>query len=191
MRKLINQFVGDQQTKEITVAELSLLLQSIDGSSATAISMLIATEPAWKKTDNKFIANKCLKVAKYNALLNINYTNSVNNQREKEGVEPDFQAQQNWHTKKYDSFNGCVACKMDGNKKQEYLFIKNNNSETLGYTIDGRVANDNEVIELKAFLPTKSAPKNQGIENPIIVQTIKLENIKLVKLKGNFYEVVS
>ncbi len=180
-----------EKRRKISQSELSIILQKLDGSQATVCTMVTMTEPKIKKTGNPYRDEKIQKVSAYAILLNFNYTNSVNNQLEREGKDRDFQAQENWHTKKYDSFNGCVAMKMDGNQKQEYLFYKTNHVKRLGFVMNGKPCTTEETETIKLFLPEYSAPKNQGTEEAVIVQTIKLQNIKIIKLKGQIYEIVN
>jgi hypothetical protein len=194
MKNLIaSQITEGQMPKKVTVAELSLILQRVDGGSATFISMVTATIPSdMRKTGNPY-ANKetvVQKVSKYGAQINFNYTNAVNNQLEREGKEADFEAEMNWHKKKFDEFNGCVCSKMEGDKRQEYLFFRNMNVERVGFAINGVQATEEQTAVIKSFIPQKAMPTNQGTEKAILVQTIKLQNIKLLKLNGQYYEVV-
>ncbi len=195
MKQVANPFIpkpkAGEKRHKITVSELSLILQKIDGSSPTAIFMVTRTDAKLKKTGNPYRDEVVLKSSSYIARVNVNYTNAVNNQLEREGKERDFQAQENWHAKKYDSYNGCVAMKAEGDKKQEYLFFVTDRVKRNGFLLNGKqVKSQVEIETIKQFLPTYSAPTNQGTEKAIQVQTIKLENISLLKLKGKIYEIV-
>lgn len=191
MNSLIqSQIPAGKSTTKVTLSELSLILQRIDGSRATFANFVIETDAKLKKTGNPYKDENVRKVSKYNVQLNFNYTNAVNNQLEREGKEANFEAQENWHTKKYDSFNGCVAMKMEGNQRQEYLFFRKMDVQRIGFMMNDKVATPEQVETIKVFLPSKSAPKNQGTDKPIEVQTVKLQNIKLLSLEGEFYEVV-
>jgi len=176
---------------EVSVAELSLILQRADGAQATFAGIVMATDAKLKKTGNPYKDEKVYKVSKYNVQLNFNYAKAVNNQLEREGKDANFEASENWHTKKYDSYNGCVAMKMEGNQRQEYLFYRTMDVKRIGFTINDKVASPDQVETIKVFLPAKSAPKNQGTDEAVIVQTVKLQNIKLLSLNGEFYKVVS
>jgi hypothetical protein len=195
MKNLIASQITEGQTPvRVTVAELSLILQRVDGSSATFISMVTATIPSdMRKTGNPYADKDTTvhKVSKYGAQINFNYTNAVNNQLEREGKEADFEAQMNWHKKKFDEFNGCVCSKMEGDQRQEYLFFRNMSVERIGFAINGVEATTEQTEIIKSFIPKKAMPTNQGTEKAILVQTIKLQNIKLLKLNGQYYEVVS
>ncbi len=195
MKNLIaSQITVGQTPTKVTVAELSLILQRIDGGSASKISMVTATIPStMRKTGNPY-ANKDTvihKVSKYtDALINFNYANSVNNQLVREGKEANFEAQENWFTKKFDQYNGCVGVKVSGDTRQEYLIYKKENVKRIGFAINGVEATTEQSEVIKSFIPAKVMPKNQGTDKPVEPQTIKLENIKLIKVKGQYYEVV-
>lgn len=191
MNSLIQtQIPAGKTPTRVTLSELSLILQRIDGSRATFANFVIETDAKLKKTGNPYNGESVRKVSKYNVQLNFNYTNAVNNQLEREGKEANFEAQENWHTKKYDSFNGCVAMKMEGNQRQEYLFFRKLDVQRIGFMMNDKVATPEQSEIIKVFLPAKSAPKNQGTDKPIEVQTVKLQNIKLLSLEGEFYEVI-
>ena len=174
---------------KITVAELSLLLQKIDGSQATFFSMITTTDARLKKTGNPYKDEKVEKVSGYQGSINVNYTKAVNNQREREGLEADFQATQNWHEKKYDEYNGCVVVKVEGNKRQEYLMFIKQKVKRYGFYLNGAKSTTEQAETFKAFLPTHSPAKNQGLVKTVDVQTIKLENIKRITINKKTYEI--
>lgn len=190
--------IVDADTKKVSLTELSLILQKIDGSSATQFWMVIETEVklvkkfrALKAIPSPFAKDTVTKLTRYTGMLNFNYTNSVNNQLEREGKEADFQAQANWHTKKYDEFNGCVAKKVEGNQTQEYLFYKDNNADRLAYLLNGFAMNAEQTKIVKRLLPKYSATKSQGTDEVVLVKTVKLQNIRILRVKGVTYEVVA
>lgn len=178
-----------QKLIKITVAELSILLQKIDGSQATFFSMITTTDAKLLKTGNPFKDDKVEKVSGYQGSINVNYANMVNNQLEREGKEANFQAVSNWHEKKYDEYNGCVVVKVEGNKRQEYLMFINNKVKRYGFYLNGASCSTEQIEVIKPFLPKHSKPTNQGTEKPILVQTIKLQNIKRITINKKTYEV--
>lgn len=190
--------IVDADTRKVSLTELSLILQKIDGSAASQFWMVIETAP---KLVQKFRdtglpspfskEDSVTKLTRYNGMLNFNYTNSVNNQLEREGKDANFQAQENWHTKKYDEYNGCVAKKAEKGGTQEYLFYKDTNCERLAYLLNGVVVTAEQEKAIKALSPIYSAPTNQGTDEAILVKTVKLQNIRLLRVKGTTYEVVA
>ncbi len=197
MKNIIAREVRKKESVKVTKAEMSMILQQIDGSSATIISMIYQTIPVWRKTGFPLSelgvekVDECVKLAKVVAQINVNYTNKVNNQREREGLPRDFVAQENWHSKKYDWVNGCVACnKNKAGEPQEYLIYFPTASKRLGFALNGKQANPKQVDMLLPHLPLPSKSKSQGTEVEIPFNTLKLENLLFIKLKGTFYEVI-
>jgi len=151
-----------------------------DGGSATFAQMTAIVEEKQLKRGNPLATAKITKMVNYNMLLNANYTNMVNNRREKEGKEADFEAKENWFQKVNDGFNGSIVC----NKKDTtalYLFFACNNAKTLKYFVDGIEATDEQISTIKKFKPAPSKATNQELENDIIVRTVKLSGIKEIK----------
>ncbi len=192
IKELIKEYIVKEgkETTKVTLSELANKLKEIDGSSASAFWMLCETDARLKKTGNPYRDEKVTKLSRYNGLLNFNYTNSVNNQLEREGKEANFEAQENWHAKKFDKVNGCIAEKAEGNSSQEYIWFKNDNSDRIAFAINGNVANESDTAICEQFIPPHSPNKSQGTEVAITPLTIKLQNIRLLKAKGGFYEVV-
>lgn len=188
-KDLIESLLNGKTPTDITVAELSLLLQRNDGERANFISMVMSTDARLAKTGNPYRDEKVYKVSKYNVQINVNYSNAVNNQLEREGKERNFEAQENWHSKKFDEFNGSVVEHASGNSSQEYLAYRVLDVERIGFTINDKIATPEQVETIKVFLPKKSPAKNQGTEKEIRWQTVKYENIKLLSINNEFYRV--
>ena len=196
MKNLIaSQITEGKVPTKVTVTELELILTRIDGSRPTFINMVTATVPTdMRKKGNPYADKEAYtvhKISKYSAQINFNYSNAVNNQLEREGKEADFEAQQNWHKKTFDEFNGCICSKMEGDQRQWYLFFRNMNVERIGFAINEVAATPEQETTIKSFIPVRALPQNQGTEKAILVQTIKLQNIKLLALNGEYYEIVS
>ena len=148
-----------------------------DGGSATFANMLAEVEEKQLKRGNPLATAKVTKLVNYNMLLNANYTNMVNNRREKEGKEADFEAKENWFAKVNDGFNGSIV----RNKKDHtalYLFFACNNAKTEKYFVNGVEATPEQVETIKQFKPATPKATNQGLENDVVVRTVKLNGIK-------------
>ena len=157
-----------------------------DGGSSTFASVIAVVSVPMVLTDKESgdknplwsIAKKGItKRTKYNVLLNAVYSNMVNNQLVREGKEPNFVAKPNWHEKVYDSENGSVV--RNRNKHEDlYLMVAVNHSETFEYFVNGVQANADQLAIIKKFREKASMPTNQGTDKPIIIRTIKIENIE-------------
>jgi hypothetical protein len=164
----------------------NLLSMLNDGGSATFASVVAVVSVPMVLTDKESgdknplwqTAKKGVtKRTKYNVLLNCVYSNMVNNQLVREGKEADFVAKANWHEKVYDTENGSIVC--NKNKKEDlYLMVAVNHSETTDYFVNGETATAEQLATIKKFREKPSLPKNQGTDKPIIIRTIKIENIE-------------
>ena len=148
-----------------------------DGGSATFAQMSAIVEEKQLKTNNPLAKAKVTKLVSYNMLLNANYTNMVNNRLKKEGKEADFQAKENWFEKVNDGFNGSIVCNRK-DKTALYLFFACNHAKTEKYFVDGKEATAEQIETIKQFKPATPKATNQGLDNDVIVRTVKLEGIK-------------
>jgi hypothetical protein len=164
---------------------VSLLIATLinDGGSATFAQIVAVVEQKMKKTGNALRNCVITKRVNYNVLLNANYTNMVNNQLAREGKEADFQAKENWFKTIFDSFNGSIVCHKD-DPTRLYLKFACNEAQTLCYFVDGVEATPEQVAIIKEFRQVSSTPTNQGTDKPIIIRTVKVENIKEVHANG-------
>jgi hypothetical protein len=151
-----------------------------DGGSATFAKVKAVVEQKMVKTGNPLRYAEITKQVVYNMLLNANYQNMVNNARKREGKEDNFVSQENWFKKVNDGFNGSIVAK----KSDEtclYLFFACNNSETQRYFVNGIEATQTEIETIKQFKQKSAKAVNQGLENDVVVRTIKMEGIEEIK----------
>lgn len=151
-----------------------------DGHSATYASMLAEVEQKQLKRGNPLANSRVTKLVQYRMLLNANYQNMVNNQREREGKEANFEAKENWFKKVNDGFNGSIVCNKS-NENSYYLLFACDDSKTEKYFIDGVEATPQQIETIKQFRPKPSSSSRQGLQNEIIVRTVKLDGIKEIK----------
>ena len=98
-----------RNTQHITKTQLVDLLTKIDGKQATFISIVAEVDARLKKRGNKYSKDSITKINKYSGLINYNYQNSVNNQREREGIDTNFVSKATYASKINDKYNGCLA----------------------------------------------------------------------------------
>lgn len=150
-----------------------------DGGSARFARVIAIVEQKMKKTGNPLKNEVVTKLVEYQMLLNANYSNLVNNALKRENKEANFVAKDNWFTKVNDGFNGSIVAKKSDTTCQ-YLFFACNQAKTQKYFINGIEAQTKDIEVIKQFKQTSSAP-HQGLNDEIIVRTIKIEGIKEIK----------
>ncbi len=151
-----------------------------DGGSATFAQVVAEVEQKMLKRGNPLKDAVITKLVHYNMLLNANYQNMVNNARVREGKEADFQAKENWFTPVNDSFNGSIVAKKS-DLSCEYLKFACNNAKTEKYFVNGVEATESDLSIIKEFKQKPSKAVNQGLENDVVIRTIKMEGIKSIK----------
>jgi len=151
-----------------------------DGMSNTFASIEGLVEEKLLKRGNPLKDSFVTKQVQYNVSLNSNYTNAVNNQRNREDKATDFKAKENWFKPVFDSFNGSIVCH---SKDEEKLYLKFicKSAKVINYFVDGVIATEVEVNLINEFKPKKQVSPNQGLEKEVIVRVIGFDNIKEIK----------
>lgn len=138
-------------------------------------SVLVAdTEPTMRKTNNPYVG-RVRKVCRLsNIAIGYSYETYVNARRLRENLSADFKAcPLQWGEWKKNYENVVLT-----HKGEDYLrvtMLPNTNVEVT-YMVDGRVATESEINEIKSFL-SKSSSSRQGLTNEVIVRAYKVSNI--------------
>jgi hypothetical protein len=188
-------------SKNITVDDLKILLLNQVGSSAKFISIETLTEPKTLKKSREnsasleecFKTNKIFKRSKLTVQINASYDNSVNNRREKAGVEEEFESGK----LPYGHFVGesKILIEHNGEYYARVFQTNNLNGKTAVYEkTNGQHLSETEVEYLKNnFLSEKPEfVKSQGLsyEESSKPTNYKLSGIKSVVMDGKEYRVV-
>jgi hypothetical protein len=160
--------------KKITKAQFIEILMNWNNSCKPANIQYI-TEPKNLTKEGKQKFPELVHIAAVGAMIGYNYENSVNNQREREGIETDFQRKPLWNGKGK-HINSVLATHIETGEM--YLVYKYQQSFRSIY-----VNNYNPVLfaELKPFFKV-SENKSQGTETTIHHRLIKISNIRKVKM---------
>jgi hypothetical protein len=153
-----------------------LLIELADLRGATFATVDICTEPKIKCPKTSGMQGRILKASRLNVCLNGKYENMVNNRRKVEGKTPDFQSQgMSWA-------NSFPKTPVIQHAKRENFYVKLPIIRCLDvqYYLDGNKVDKSEIEE---YLVPSSVP-NQGLDNPVYFNMVKLENIRSVKMNG-------
>ena len=168
--------------------EKAILKVFNDGGSSTFATVIARLEQNMTKTGNPLRDKKVEKLVNFQFALNQIYQNVVNNQREREQLQPDFKSSSSWHEKVHDAVNGAILRNKKDHEKR-YLSGIVKKSEIIEYFVDGEKATPEQVAIIKEFRKVSAPPQNQGydnspLRNPIIFRTISFENIKEIRTNG-------
>jgi hypothetical protein len=169
--------------KKISRKELvGILLRCSNGASA--ISFLARTDARCRK--NPF--GKIFKVSKFNGMVNLNYTKTVERARIKEGKTPEFRKGESWHEPVVPEGKLTPLCvhKHDNDKAYLRFIIESVIGEPIFFTEGGdEVSKD----QIKDYLQKRSGYQNQGLENPRRFITVDVANILEISIDGDQYQV--
>ena len=132
------------------------------------------------KPANPFLGH-IVKRTRMNVMLNVNYENSVNRQRGREGQTAAFESQQR-------AWGVHVSPSVISHNEQFYLQYKLEKKYESEF-IDTRTGNSVHLNQLLDFMPPRSRSKTQGTEKQIIVNTTKVSNITSMNVAGDKIEV--
>lgn len=166
---------------------LKRLLQ--DRAGAEIISLTVRTQPRVNKK-NRQTGMPCpfvvvSKVINLNCILKTDYEKAVNKRRRAEGLPDNFKVSDAaWHVTAPEG----PPFVMNGKNPSEQRYLKVRCLRLLetSYWADGKKISKSA---LSGWLPKKSTPKNQGVQNPIIIRTFKTENIQEIRKSGKIFMV--
>lgn len=154
--------------------------------SASFVSFESVTEPRLLKTDNPYYDSETKtwnlrKISRTTGIINFVYENSVNNQREREGLEADFES----HPRRWGS-------RVDGtplveHKGRFYLEVNVQSSESRYVDNMGREVPREELEE---FFGSRSSSSRQGVEDKVILRDYKISSINQINMFGQQYDVI-
>jgi hypothetical protein len=165
--------------QEITRRALELKIRELKGAKiATIVS---ETVPAMRKTDNPF-HGRIRKVSRTNVVLNCVYQNSVNNQREREDLERNFEPEpRKWGQR----IVGTGLVEHNGE-----LYLETKIQRTLGYTYIDQSGSEVDPAIINPYLPKRVEGERQGVEKPVIWRDYKLASIRELVVDGTTFVVV-
>ena len=169
-----------QITKAITSSELVEILKKVE--KGTFSNILTETTVRMNKKNNPYFG-LITKIASQNVLLGSNYENRVNNNLLKESKDTDFIAQS---SKVGNHVSNCVLF----NENTQLFYLQ---AEYFG-EIKPQIEyyyNENLIEKqlFAEFMPQKSVPNQNGLENKVNIFSPKIENIKQITLNKIKYIV--
>ncbi len=182
IKEIIHTINPKTEFEVITLLELQAMLQESKGAKFVGLTTI--TEP--DLIANCPFKNDCIKVSYFSGIVNWNYQNSVNNQREREGKETDFEAKpRKWGTRLKDS--PFVSHVLKSGEHKLYLEVKIERSlDHYYYQLSTQSLYQESVI--KPFLREKKE-SNQGTEKEIILRDYWVKNIAIISINGTNYAI--
>ena len=156
------------------------LVNILNGKKGAFFATIFSrTKPDMNKTNNPYY-DKVLKESEVNVCLNWIYENAVNNQREREGKEPDFEAEpRSW---------GVRIPKHPFVIHKGKLYLEAKIQKSLGhkYKLNGKEISE-EIIQ--RYLRKKTEGSRQKLETPVKLRDYSIDNIISIIMDGEQYVV--
>lgn len=164
--------------KILTREQLVELLHQKKG--ATFVTITTVTIPKLLKEGNP-LYKKVEKIARRNGITGASYQQCVRNRQEKEGLEPNFEAE----PLPWGEHDGPYLVKHKGKYYLKYR-ASDNNLEEVFRRIDNREIISKDLVT--PFYPVKTS--RQGVEKPVGWITPSIENIRQISIFGESFELV-
>lgn len=172
------------ETSKVRVSTEELIRVFLNVSKQTFVHLVTETEPRMNKRGNPFFG-RIKKHTSGNFLICSDYSVRVYNGETREIKEHTFEVEQNKVGK---HLSPCVL--FNNGKDKHYLMYErfNETPSQVEFTCDG------DPIQKSLFedyLVKSSNYEKQGLDRPVMVQSVSFDNIKECTLNGVKYEVVN
>ena len=171
-----------KNTIKITKAQLVQMLKDWSHGAQPAALQYVTTPKL--NAEGKARFGEVTRIANMGIMLGYNYTNSVNNQRERENEMRDFMAQQLWRGKGK-RLSPALATHVE--KGTFYLSYKK--QQTFKSFHFDTALNFIPTALLKPFFPVYKS-KSQGVMQVVYHREISIDNIGRLKFKKTTYELI-
>lgn len=153
----------------------------VQTKGARFASIVATTDARVKKGGNDGSVNPnfkdTVKTSKALVILNHNYTNSVNNQRGREGTDEDFVAEpRRWGER-------IPGTSFVEHKGTLYLEVKVEKSLGYEYFV-GSTGEHLSKDEVHNFITARKESGRQQVDNPVILRDYKVDNLQYVTMNG-------
>ena len=170
-------------TIRLTVLQFIIMLVNWNKGAQPATIQYESTPKINKEGKSLFAG--LFKLGAVNCIIDFDFEKSVNRQLIRENKEPDFKVKPLWNGKGKHINRRLIEHVETGMK---YLAYKHERTLRSIY-FDGAL-NFIPVALLKPYFYKSSKPKNQGTEKVINTRTLKIENIRKIKMLGRTYEII-
>lgn len=178
----------------IDVQILREILAEFNGGS-TAVSITTATAPKMRKTGNPYFG-RVERIARRSGMLGASYENAVNRQRGREESPQagEFRAESLWGGK---GRKVSAALAEHIGTGESYLVFYPTHTGDDGqpiasddvWTLDGTPIVGETLADVKSYLSGGGSAPKQGVEKQIPWRTVKLDNVRELRMRGEIYSI--
>jgi hypothetical protein len=183
----------------MTAKQLMDLLLDWNLGSQPASIQYVTEPPLIAEGKAKF--GGAVKIGTISGLIGYDYENSVNLQRKREGLEPDFKAQSLWNGAGEVLHSTMAKRNVMKNRQKDGIKFKEPTGEVIFYLrykhqkslralhFDSAM-NFLPIGLIKPFFKPYYANKSQGVDKVIKPRTLKIENVRRLRFKGIEIQVI-
>ena len=171
-----------KNTVKITKAQLVQMLKDWNHGAQPAAVQYVTSPKLTKEGKNRF--GEVTRIANIGIMLGYNYTNSVNNQLERENELRTFMAQQLWKGK-----GKRLSAALSTHIEKGTFYMSYKAQQTFKSFHFDTALNFIPVALLKPFFPTYEN-KSQGTKKEVYHREISIDNIRRLKFKKTTYELI-
>lgn len=179
----------------VSISDLVGIMIELRNGSHTFGSVLLQSIPEMRKTGNPFYG-RVTKLAKWSFGVNTEYYSKLIKELERQGIDASLLTKEPSNYERYNGKPNCPVLKLKSDPSKLYLalFPNKDGVSFVEYYIDGRLATDFEVEQIKSFeYGNKPSAKQTALgieeERQIKIRTVKLESIVAITLEGQTYKV--
>jgi hypothetical protein len=180
LSQIVKNLSNEKKARRTTLPQLIQHLVQLSQGNYTKGFLVMASDHKMNKRGND-LHGRVKKLSAWGFDTNGDYARKVNLQREREGLEMDFESLPTWAEKVNDII---YRHKTETEKLYMSVFPTSNFGSFVEYFVDGRPATDAEMAIIKQFTPEKSDSSRQGVEKTIQIRRPSLNNILLASLGG-------
>jgi hypothetical protein len=153
---------------------LSALIENLKvNKGARIVTIVTKTQPRLTKGHN---LGEVFKVSRVNVVVNFSYSNSVNRQMGREGLEQDFVAQpRKWGIR----IAGTPFVEHNGN-----LYLEAKIEKSLDYRYEDAKGSEIDIALVNPFLPAARKPSTQTQEKEIMLRDYNMSNVVGITMDG-------
>ena len=172
----------------------------VETKGATTVGLVAKTTPQLTGGESSPVKGRLLKIAHVSGIVNWTYERSVNNQRVREGLPPDFESvRRKWGARlrlesqllpfvlhPVSPQGGWLVISekelKDLSPNELYLELKRQAIHKKVYELDGKLVEKDEIAQY--LTKREREGERQELENPVILRDYKLSSILELHLKG-------
>lgn len=187
MPKTINPIITPEVSKNASIISRSELVDMLmNKKGATIATFVMQTEPKMRKTNNPYYG-KVKKISRVNVMLNFHYDEGVKRRLVKENKSiSGFKQGTSWHEP---VLSGGLLTPFCRHRQNGSLYVRCMELNRLASSYRDAAGNEVDYTDIEPFLQKSKSYSNQGLDNPLVFLTYKVDSIKYITINKHTYRI--